>query len=632
VDTTHDVAVEIDEDFTLDLTNVGGPADNVTLTINQGTATITNNDYAVVSVSNPVVVEGNQASFTITLDRLVLPAESANISYTTNPGSATAGSDYTTESGIATITPNKDSVDVLVDTIDDAAVELPENFTLDLSNVGGPADNIDLTGVAQGTGTITDNDYTLTVTLDLINGATGYVSSAPVGIDCGADCSEIYTDGTVVTLTAAPEPPTGTSFLGWFEGALLVEPGLVYAPTITNHLNLIARYEYIERQITVSVNSIPAVGVGSVGGTVSPAGIVMVPDRDTQVFTITPAPNWHLQDILLDGASIPPAELANAQATGQYTLANVTADHTLDVIFQIDVTHAVIEVRQPWIGGSIEPGGVFTVPVGSSMTFTITPDPSFTLNSVNTWNPWTNHMPPMTSYTFNNIAPGNHGIEAFFDPLPGYAMIDSFAFANGIPIGGGQVLLDGVPIQGQVTPVDITADHSLEAVPDAGFTLIEFCGGIVNILDGVPCVSVPNPYLVPAGTLVDGMWYIHDAFFDDGAGTMYWNINVQQSPGGSINLPSGDPAPWSVSVADGGSQQFLIVPDPGYHIVDVMVDGWSVGPVGSYTFTNVTMGHFIQAYFAPDAYYTINASVDDPAEGSITPEGDINVTRTGWRC
>ena len=139
------------------------------------------------------------------------------------------------------------------------------------------------------------------------------------------------------------------------------------------------------------------------------------------------------------------------------------------------------------------------------MTFTIIPDPLFTLNSVNTWNPWTNHMPPMTSYTFSNIAPGNHGIEAFFDPLPGYAFIDSFAFANGVPIGGGQVLLDGVPIQGQITAVDITVAHTLEAVPDAGFAFIEFCGDIVNLIDLVWCVPAPNPYPVPAGTLMDAI-------------------------------------------------------------------------------------------------------------------------------
>ena len=41
----------------------------------------------------------------------------------------------------------------------------------------------------------------------------GTVTSAPAGIDCGADCTENYNWGTAVTLTAAPS--TGSTFAGW---------------------------------------------------------------------------------------------------------------------------------------------------------------------------------------------------------------------------------------------------------------------------------------------------------------------------------------------------------------------------------------------------------------------------------
>jgi hypothetical protein len=34
----------------------------------------------------------------------------------------------------------------------------------------------------------------------------GTVTSSPAGINCGADCTENYTAGTAVTLTAAPRP------------------------------------------------------------------------------------------------------------------------------------------------------------------------------------------------------------------------------------------------------------------------------------------------------------------------------------------------------------------------------------------------------------------------------------------
>jgi len=61
------------------------------------------------------------------------------------------------------------------------------------------------------TATFSLNAYTLTV--DKAGTGTGTVTSDPLGIDCGADCSEVYDYSTVVTLTAAPA--IGSTFAGW---------------------------------------------------------------------------------------------------------------------------------------------------------------------------------------------------------------------------------------------------------------------------------------------------------------------------------------------------------------------------------------------------------------------------------
>ena len=54
-------------------------------------------------------------------------------------------------------------------------------------------------------------DYGLTVSKE--GDCTGTVTSNPAGIDCGADCSEDYVEGTVVALTATPD--ADCTFGGW---------------------------------------------------------------------------------------------------------------------------------------------------------------------------------------------------------------------------------------------------------------------------------------------------------------------------------------------------------------------------------------------------------------------------------
>ncbi|HET7437930.1 MAG TPA: hypothetical protein VFJ56_00400 [Nitrospira sp.] len=52
-----------------------------------------------------------------------------------------------------------------------------------------------------------------TLTVNKSGTGNGTVTSSPAGINCGSDCSQSYAQGTVVTLTAAPN---GTStFAGW---------------------------------------------------------------------------------------------------------------------------------------------------------------------------------------------------------------------------------------------------------------------------------------------------------------------------------------------------------------------------------------------------------------------------------
>src|SRR6266850_489864 len=95
-----DTAVEADETFTVTLSS---PA-NATIARAQATGTITNDDAAplpTLSIADVTQAEGNagtsNAVFTVTLS--AASASTVTVQYATANGTATAGSDYATDSG-----------------------------------------------------------------------------------------------------------------------------------------------------------------------------------------------------------------------------------------------------------------------------------------------------------------------------------------------------------------------------------------------------------------------------------------------------------------------------------------------------------------------------------------------------
>jgi len=84
-----------------------------------------------------------------------------------------------------------------------------------------------------------------------------------------------------------------------------------------------------------------------------------------------------------------------------------------------------------------------------------------------------------------------------------------------------------------------------------------------------------------------------------------YSITATAGVHGSIS-PNG-----TVVVNHGASQQFTITPDPSYGIAEVKVDGVSIGAVSSYTFSNVTANHTIEASFVshlPEAATLVSPS------------------------
>ena len=101
-----------------------------------------------------------------------------------------------------------------------------------------------------------------------------------------------------------------------------------------------------------------------------------------------------------------------------------------------------------------------------------------------------------------------------------------------------------------------------------------------------------------------------------------YTITVNQGENGTID-------PSTISVYPGENKTFTITPDEGFEIADVKVDGESVGAVNTYTFTNVTANHIIEATFEKkptkptDPPYIPPVDPDEPADPDDTGVSDL---------
>ncbi len=105
-----------------------------------------------------------------------------------------------------------------------------------------------------------------------------------------------------------------------------------------------------------------------------------------------------------------------------------------------------------------------------------------------------------------------------------------------------------------------------------------------------------------------------------GTTTKKYKITVEASVGGTIS-------PNTVSVEKGLSQTFKIIPDEGYEIEDVLVDGESVGAVNEYIFNDVTENHTIEAKFKKIEVSEPKVEYDDVPQTSWYSEAIDFVTR-----
>ena len=154
-------------------------------------------------------------------------------------------------------------------------------------------------------------------------------------------------------------------------------------------------------QYTITANA-------GTGGTITP-GTTHVYKGDNATFTITADSGYHIEDVLVDGASV--------GAVSTYTFENVTANHTISATFERNSsgggggTTSYTIKASAGDGGSISPSGNVRVDRGDDQTFRITPDDGYEIADVLVDG---ESVGAVSSYTFENVR-ASHTIEVVFE-------------------------------------------------------------------------------------------------------------------------------------------------------------------------------------------------------------------------
>ena len=167
-----------------------------TVTDNTGVGTLNDNDaMPTISINDIAITEGTNATFTVSLS--TVSGKDVTFDWTSNDGTATAGSDYTANSGSATITAGNPSTTVNVVTTDDTSTESTENFTVTLSNPGNST-----IADSSGQATLNDNDVGPNITIDDVAVTEGGVATFTITLSASAGV-DINVDWTSADVTAA---------------------------------------------------------------------------------------------------------------------------------------------------------------------------------------------------------------------------------------------------------------------------------------------------------------------------------------------------------------------------------------------------------------------------------------------
>ena len=240
----------------------------------------------------------------------------------------------------------------------------------------------------------------------------------------------------------------------------------------------------------------------------------------------------------------------------------INADSTVSAV---EVNDLLTINATAGVGGTIIPEGYIIVSPGWNLTFAFVPDPGYGVSSVRVDG---EDYGPVQDYTLSDIRE-DHDLRVSFAPVVATYTVSATA---GV---GGTITPSGI------ITVPAGSDRTFSIVPDPGYRILD--------------VTVDSMHLGPvqsytfSGTATD-----HSISATFTQAPVLCTITAFASQGGTVS-PYG-----YLSVTPGSSLPFFVVPEPGYQVYGVIVDGINVGPVAYFLFSDIREDHTLTALFIPE--------------------------------
>lgn len=341
--------------------------------------------------------------------------------------------------------------------------------------------------------------------------------------------------------------------------------------------------------ISATFSKSPTISASASGpGTISPSGSDTVGIGGDRTYVLTAGLGACLSSLTVNGTVV---TLPNPKPNlFTHTVTNITGNTTVKATFATDPTKVIL-TSTTGVGGTISPLGKVESLKGTDRTYTVTPAAGFYILDIKVDG---KSVGKVTSHTLTNIQK---------------AQTIAATFAKN-PVASVKQAVGGTISPSVDAVISYNGSRSYTITPATGYEIVNL------VVDGKPVADTDGFYIVSNITKNTTFSAVFRAVIST-------HVFVTSSAGaGGIITPLG-----KVGVLKNTSRSFSISPSVGYRILDIKVDGKSVGTASSQSVAVTDKARTIAASFIKNPVITATQSVG----GTISPAGVSSVALNGSR-